>query len=204
MTADFHEIQFPTDISYGSIGGPEFSTEVIITASGLERRNQNWEYERERWNVGYGINTVAKLTALIRFFRARKGRAIGFRFKNHDDYTATGEPLQAITSTSVGDDYQFVKRYTDAGGTYIKKITKLVSTTVTVYEDSITLTESVDYTLDYATGILTLLNPSATTGTLTADFEFDLPVRFDSDYLPRNFETFEARSAEVPVVELFL
>ena len=34
----FHEVQFPPDISYGASGGPGYSTTVVTTVSGHERR----------------------------------------------------------------------------------------------------------------------------------------------------------------------
>ncbi len=37
----FTEIRFPENISYGSIGGPEFSTDVVTTHNGCEQRNIN-------------------------------------------------------------------------------------------------------------------------------------------------------------------
>lgn len=35
----FTEIRFPENISYGSAGGPEFSTDVVTTHNGCEQRN---------------------------------------------------------------------------------------------------------------------------------------------------------------------
>ena len=34
--------RFPDDIAYGAQGGPMYSTDVVATASGYEKRNQNW------------------------------------------------------------------------------------------------------------------------------------------------------------------
>ncbi len=34
----FHDVRFPTDISYGSSGGPGFSTAIIEVDSGAEER----------------------------------------------------------------------------------------------------------------------------------------------------------------------
>ena len=70
----FHEVQFPCDISYGSSGGPEFSTDVVITHSGYEQRNINWSEARARYNVTHGVKTQSQLDVLIAFFRARCGR----------------------------------------------------------------------------------------------------------------------------------
>ena len=38
----FAEVRFPDDISYGSSGGPEYSTDIVETQSGHEQRNANW------------------------------------------------------------------------------------------------------------------------------------------------------------------
>ena len=113
----FDEVRFPTAISYGSIGGPEFSTEVIVLSNGHERRNQNWTYPRERWNVAYGVKAREHLIDLVEFFYARRGRAIGFRFKNHDDFEAIGEELEFITATT----YQLVKRYSTGSYEFVRE-----------------------------------------------------------------------------------
>jgi uncharacterized protein (TIGR02217 family) len=203
MADDFHEVQFPTDISYGSSGGPEFSTDVVILGGGAERRNQNWTYERARWDVAYGIKTKELLITLIEFFKERAGRATGFRFKDHDDFEATKEDMIVVIDLDV---YQCAKNYTDAGGTYVKKISKPVSPTVQIYVDDVLQTVSVDYAIDYTTGIIQFIpgQEPGTGDTVTWSGQFDLPVRFDTDYLPRNFDTYEARSASVPIVELKL
>lgn len=198
MAVDFHEVQFPTDISYGSAGGPEFSTEVIELGSGYERRNQNWTYPRERWNVAYGVKTTALLQLLIKFFYARHGRAIGFRFKNPDDYTASGQQLGISDGSTV--EYQLIKTYISGGQTLTRKISKPVSGTVHIYIDSVEQVS--DWSVDTTTGIVTFGTAPGFNTIITADFEFDIPVRFDSDYLPMRLETYLARSAEVPIVEI--
>lgn len=78
----FTEIRFPENISYGSTGGPEFSTDVVTTHNGCEQRNINWSRARARYNIAYGVRSSEQLTELITFFHARKGKAIGFRFND--------------------------------------------------------------------------------------------------------------------------
>jgi uncharacterized protein (TIGR02217 family) len=85
----FHEVRFPDDIAYGATGGPEFATSVVATASGYEQRNINWSAARGRWDVASGLKKQTQLDTLIAFFRARKGRAYGFRFKDWTDFKAT-------------------------------------------------------------------------------------------------------------------
>jgi uncharacterized protein (TIGR02217 family) len=46
-----------------------------------EKRNVNWSEARGRWDVASGLKKQQQLGELIAFFRARKGKAYGFRFK---------------------------------------------------------------------------------------------------------------------------
>ena len=196
----FHEVQFPTDISYKSIAGPEFNTEVVILGSAFEKRNVNWTYPRERWQVAYGVKTETLLDTLRTFFYARKGRAIGFRFKNHDDYQGTDEELgDGDGSTTT---FQLVKIYSSGGNDFTRKITKPVSGTVTVYIDSALQSDPADYSIDLTTGVITFTSAPGSGEVVTATFEFDIPVRFDTDYLPVEFSTYEARAADVPILEI--
>lgn len=195
----FHEVRFPEDISAGSIGGPEFRTEVVVLASGHEQRNQEWTQERERWNVAYGVRTTEQMTTLIEFFKARRGRLYGFRFKNPDDYAATLETLG--TGDGSTTEFQLVKTYTSGGETHTREITKPVSGTVEVFVDSVQQSES-EVSVDTTTGIVTVASPPGSGEVVTATFEFDVPVRFDTDYLPIDLTAPEARATDVPVVEI--
>ena len=42
MSANFLDVRFPPLISFGAEGGAEFLTDIVVTASGFETRNQNW------------------------------------------------------------------------------------------------------------------------------------------------------------------
>lgn len=95
----FAEAQFPADISYGATGGPVFLTDVVATVSGHEQRNSKWAQARARYNVASGVKTEAQWQALIAFFRARRGKAVGFRFKDWSDFKAVNQPLEPL-----GDD----------------------------------------------------------------------------------------------------
>jgi uncharacterized protein (TIGR02217 family) len=88
LDASFHEVrQHP----YGATGGPEFATTVVATGSGHEKRNVNWAEARGRWDVASGLKKQAQIDELIAFFRARTGRAYGFRFNDWTDHKATGQ-----------------------------------------------------------------------------------------------------------------
>jgi len=165
----FHDVVFPDDIAVGAMGGPGFSTTVVSTSSGIERRNINWEEAKGRWNVGFGVKSDAQMRTLIGFFRARFGNAFAFRFKDYIDFEAINQPLISLG----GGQHQLAKVYGSSPYTYQRVITKPVSGTVQVYEDG----SPISATVDHLTGIVT----TAATGALTADFDFDVPVRFDMD-----------------------
>ncbi|WP_439271855.1 DUF2460 domain-containing protein [Pseudochrobactrum sp. HB0163] len=189
----FVEVQFPTDISYGASGGPIFMTDVVATVSGHEQRNSKWSQSRAKYNVASGIKTEAQWQALIAFFRARRGMAIGFRFKDWSDYKAENQPLKSLG----GNEYQLVKQYVSGAAVYERDITKPVTGTVKLYEDSIL--QASGWSIDTATGIIT----TSLSGTLTADFEFDVPVRFDTDEMSISMDSFDAGNwGSIPLIEV--
>ena len=137
------------------------------------------------------------MTALLTFFYARRGRAIGFRFKNHDDFEGVTEEIGEGDGSTV--DFQLVRNYESGGKTFVRRITKPVTSTVTIYVDSV-LEAAVN--INYETGVVTFAVAPTSGEVITADFEFDVPVRFDTDHLPVNLSTYQARSADVAVVEV--
>jgi len=193
---DFAEVRLPTDISFGSQGGPEYSTDVVILATGREQRNQNWEESRARFDISYGVKTPTQLATLITFFRARRGVFQGFRFKDKADFSATAQNLGTGNGTTTA--FQLIKRYLSGSDTYIRTITKPVSGTVKIYKDGIL--QGSGWTVNTTTGVVTFTVAPANGVVVTADFEFDVPVRFNVDHLPTQFDLFEIGSA--PVIEL--
>ena len=189
----FVEVQFPSDISYGATGGPMFLTDVVATVSGHEQRNSKWSQARARYNVASGIKTETQWQALISFFRARRGKAVGFRFKDWGDFKAVNQPLLSLGGTQ----YQLVKQYVSGAVVSERIITKPVAGTVKLYRNSIL--QASGWSIDTTTGIIT----TSLTGTLTVDFDFDVPVRFDTDELALSLDSFNAGSwNNIPLIEV--
>jgi uncharacterized protein (TIGR02217 family) len=167
----FHEARFPDDIAYGATGGPEFATTVVATGSGHEKRNVNWAEARGRWDVASGLKKQAQIDELIAFFRARRGKAYGFRFKDWTDYKASGQLL------GTGDDariqFQLIKHYPSGSVIEVRTITKLVAGTVKVYLDGIEQLSG--WSVDTTTGLVTFSVPPALGIEVIADFELDVP-----------------------------
>jgi len=195
----FIETRFPTDIAYGASGGPQYSTDIVIMQSGYEQRNANWSAARAQYNVAHGVKTQAQLNTLIAFFRARKGRADGFRFKDWSDYQVAAQAIGTGNGTSTV--FQLVKTYTDGGITETRNITKPVAGTVNIYLNAVL--QSSGITLDTTTGRVTFTSAPAASVAITADFQFDVPVRFDTDRLSATIDSYGSNSwRDIPIVEI--
>jgi uncharacterized protein (TIGR02217 family) len=208
----FHEIRFPSDISLGSSGGPERRTEIVVLGSGHEERNTRWSQSKRRFNAGYGVKSLSNLNQVIAFFEERRGRLYGFRWKDHADYSSAGAG-ELITlydqQLGLGDasnrEFQLIKQYGAAHAPYARKINKPVSGTLLVGVDGTLQTEGVDYTIDTTTGMITFepISTPANESIITAGFEFDVPVRFDTDSLRLNMSRFNAGEIpDIPITEI--
>ena len=195
----FHEVRFPDDIAYGATGGPEYLTSVVSMASGYEQRNANWSAARGKWNVASGLKHQAQLNTLIAFFRARKGKAYGFRFKDWTDYKVTGQALGA--GDGMTKTFQLVKSYISGAGSETRTITKPVLGTFVPYLGGVKQTSG--WSVNTATGLLSFVLAPAQGVAVTADFEFDVPVRFDTDSMAVSIEQFDLHQwSDIPVIEI--
>lgn len=175
----FHEVQFPPKVAYGASGGAEFNTSVATTFAGFEQRNINWQKARGRWDVSTGLKTKADMDVVQAFFRARYGKAYGFRFKDWSDYQALGQTLGTGNGTQTA--FQLAKTYTSGAYSYSREIRKPVSGTVKIYLNSVL--QSAGFTMDHTTGVAAFSAAPGAGVIVSADFDFDVPVRFDTDAL---------------------
>lgn len=197
--ADFHDVIFPTDISYGSSGGPAFSTTIKELASGHEQRNVNWSEARAKYDAKYGVKTLDQMQALVDFFFARNGRAYGFRYFDHVDHTVTNQ--QIGTGNGVNKAFQIIKRYEPSTGYfYDRVIRKPISGTTTV---TVNGTPTTAFTVNNATGVITMTNAPAVGAVVRASCQFHVPVRFDIDHLDVAFDDYNNLSVpSIPLVEI--
>ena len=200
----FDEVRLPENIEQGAQGGPRFNTTVLTLSSGYEKRNQDWSQARASWDLSYAVQGKADLASIIAFFRVRRGRARGFRFKDWSDFRVAGQLIG--TGDGAATAFQLFKRYSDAGGTYDRIIKKPVSGTIEVRVNSVVVA---NYTLDVTTGIVTFDAAPADTHPIEASFQFDVAVRFDTDQLDVNMLMFDETDDEslssvpaIPIVEI--
>jgi uncharacterized protein (TIGR02217 family) len=207
----FHEIRFPTAISLGSSGGPERRTDVVVLGSGHEERNSRWANSRRSWNAGYGIRSLDDLHAVIAFFEERRGKLYGFRWKDPGDWKSCAPSLlPAATDQLIGTGdgttatFQLVKTYGSAHAPWTRTITKPVAGSTRVAIAGVAQPSSA-YAVNTATGQLTFLagHIPAAGAAITAGFEFDCPVRFDTDRLDINVQGFNHGAIpHIPLIEV--
>jgi len=203
----FDEITLPLRVGFGSTGGPNFSTEIIVVANGFERRNQNWAQARRVFDARTGVRSSTDAATLLNFFHARAGRARGFRLKDWSDYSSNPDNISApaysdqVIGTGDGATvaFQLVKNYS-SGVTHARTIKKPVAGSVVIGLDGAPL--GTGWSVDATTGVITFASAPAAGQTITAGFLFDVPVRFDTDYLSLSAENYAAYQADVPIVEI--
>ncbi len=194
MPQPFRDISFPPYVARGATGGPSFSTSIVTLASGAEQRNSLWANARGKWNISTGIRTRTQMLEVIAFFHVVKGRAYSFRFKDWNDYQAVDVPMVEVMPTV----WQLVKRYNIAGFEHVRTITKPVAGTVSV---KIGGSPVVPSEINPLTGTVTF--GSAPGSPPTASFEFDVPVRFDTDHLPVQANAWDSQVvSQIDLVEV--
>lgn len=211
MSNGFHEVRLPLRLSLGASGGPGRRTDIVALSNGGETRNARWADARRRYDVGTGLRGLDDLYRLIEFFEARRGQLYGFRFRDPVDNRSGGhgEAVTAIDQLiGEGDgartQFEFTKTYADTGGATTRRIEKPVEGSVLVAVDGAPLAPG-DFSVDAAAGLITI-DPGAVPAPgaqVTAGFEFDIPVRFDTDRIEISLAAFKAGSVpSVPLVEI--
>lgn len=208
----FHDIRFPVALSFGALGGPERRTEVVELASGHEERNSPWADSRRRYDAGTGLRALDDLERLVAFFEARHGRLHAFRWKDWGDYRSApaSQPITAFDQLlghgdGVRTQFQLRKAYASGDQTWWRRIDKPVAGSLHMAVVTDILEPGRDFMLDPATGIVTLAIPPEAGAEVQAGFEFDVPVRFDTDLIQVSVASFAAGEVpKVPVIEVRL
>lgn len=205
----FHQTRFPLDVALGARGGPERLTDVVTLASGAEERNARWSHSRRRYNAGYGIKSHADMQTVLAFFEEQRGRFHSFLWHDGLDHSSNGGdgvPGPQDQAIGVGDGtttvFQLLKRYGGGFDPYDRPITKPRVASVRISVAGGELASS-GFNVDGLTGFVTLTSAPVTGAIVTAGFQFDVPVRFDTDRLDIELTSFDAAEAPmIPLVEV--
>jgi len=208
----FHEVRFPANLSFGSIGGPERRTDIVTLVNGFEERNTPWAHSRRRYDAGVGLRSLDDVEALIAFFEARRGQLYGFRWKDWADHKSCPASRKVSALDQVigrGDGVQTVfalsKTYLSGAQNYTRPICKPVAGSVIMALAGDAKVESVEFSVDATRGEVSFAIAPDVGVAITAGFEFDVPVRFDTDRIQTSVASFQAGDVpNVPVLEVRL
>ena len=200
---DFDDVDFPIAIGRDAQVVTEFATQVIAAPSGHEQRVSEWAEARMAYDVGPGVRGEDELRTLSEFFRARRGAARGFRFRDPldassaagDDAPGPGDQLLGV-GDGVRRDFALAKRY---GAGPEAQVRRPVAGSVVA---SVGGAATGAFAL-LPGGVLLFDVAPAAGAEVRAGFRFDVPVRFAEDRLAIDRATFLAGAAgEVRLVEV--
>ncbi|QJQ32388.1 DUF2460 domain-containing protein [Sphingomonas lacunae] len=202
----FDDVDFPLALGREASVVAEFSTAIVTGQSGAEQRAPDWDNARLRYDAGPGIRSEADVRVLVDFYRARRGPAVGFRFRDPFDASSAvdgGAPGMADQTIGTGDgvrtDFPLTKSYGNGAGAARRRITRPVVDSVLVSVNGVAAS---GWTLG-PLGMVSFAVPPASGAEIRAGFLFDVPVRFAEDRLEVSRATWLAGEiATVPLIEV--
>ena len=192
----FHDVRFPLHLAFGARGGPVRSVDILELANGAEVRNARGRHSRRQYNAVAGLKSRNQAVELLDFFESRNGPLYGFRFRDPLDYEA-----ESVLGIGDGEQTLFalIKAYGTAPQSYIRRITKLVEGTVRVRVDDVETPVSIDH----SRGLIQFQTAPDESAIITANFEFDVPVRFATEALEIVLDDFEVTEIQnIPLIEI--
>ncbi|RFC68754.1 MULTISPECIES: DUF2460 domain-containing protein [Mesorhizobium] len=211
--SDFHDVQFPLTVAFGATGGPERRNEIVSLTSGREKRNARTANSRRRFDAGTGVRSLADLYEVIAFFEARRGSLHAFRFRDPFDMKscAPDRTISALdqglgTGNGVNTRFALVKTYGTGSDAYLRLIRKPVVSGLMVAVGGI-VQSAAAFSFDAATGEVVFAAGAipASGQVVSAGYEFDVPVRFDTDSLSASLTAFKVgQFPAIPLTEVLL
>ena len=200
----FDDVIFPIGIGRGAMAMATFSTNVVTTMSGHERRNSDWADARQSYDVGPGVRDEDEVGILLAFFRGRRGAAIGFRFfdpfdNSSNQMIAPPTALDQLIGLGNGVRTGFPLFKTYGSGGQIRRITRPQPGSIMIAVGGVTTPA---WTLNEG-GIIQFETAPAVDALVTVGFRFDVPVRFAEDRIEVSQATFGAGDMpSVPLIEI--
>ena len=210
--ASFHDVRFPLAISFGATGGPERRNEIVSLTSGREKRNARFSQSRHHYDAGTGVRSLVDLHDVLVFFEARRGSLHAFRFRDPFDMKSCRpeedvSPADQVLGTGDGVRARFplIKTYGSGDDAYQRLIARPVIESLRIAVDGSEQSSPGDFSFDQATGEI-VFAPGAVPGEgleITAGYEFDVPVRFDTERMSMSLTAFKAgQIPSIPLIEV--
>lgn len=164
-------------VEAGFTATPSFKTTVHTLRSGHESRNADWSAPLRRFVASYAAFSEADRAELIGCQMVCRGQLHDFLFKDWMDSRRTGQSLGVAPSGTTA--VQLVRTYGYGAETYSRTVKRPIATSVTVYQAGVVKPG----TVDASTGLFTPDTAWTAGQPLTADFEFNVRVRFANDFV---------------------
>ncbi|RLP25309.1 DUF2460 domain-containing protein [Mesorhizobium sp. YM1C-6-2] len=210
--SSLHDVRFPLAVSFGATGGPERRNEIVTLTSGREKRNARFSQSRRHYDAGTGVRSLSDLHDVLAFFEARRGSLHAFRFRDPFDMKSCRpeeEVLAADQTIGVGDGtaarFALTKTYGEGGDAYRRLIARPRPETLRVAVDGVEKATPEDWSFDFATGEVVFATGSIPGAgeEVTAGYEFDVPVRFDTERIAISLTAFKAgQIPSIPLIEV--
>jgi uncharacterized protein (TIGR02217 family) len=173
-------------LSAGLKGSLKFKNSRVVQSSGHMNVNAMWEQMLHEYDLSTIQLQRADWQYLQTVHRVTGGGHKGFLIEDPADYKAATTAIDSSTSGVVAGltstTFQLYKRYTETVSTLYadRRITRPNASTFALYISGVLKATPADYTLDAATGIVTIAAaPAASNVTWTG--RFYVPVHFQSD-----------------------
>lgn len=205
--ASFHDVLFPTAVSFGATGGPERRNEIVLMTSGRERRNLRTAHSRRTYDAGTGVKSIQDVYDIVAFFEARRGSFHAFRFRDPFDNKSCrpeqtpgpgDQPLGTGDATRMR--FALVKTFGAGDDAYQRPIRKPVAASLRVTVAGVEKAMPADFSFDDATGEIVFAVAPGIGAAVTAGYQFDVPVRFDAEHLAVSLTSF--RAGQIPAIPL--
>lgn len=177
----FHDVNFPSRLKFNVSGGPEMRVDVTRLSSGHERRNKRWSAPLRRYLISVGQRPLDEIQVLTAFFEARSGPLYGFRFRDpfeHSTATLNQNVSANDVEIGIGDGVATEMNLILGNG---RQVTHPIEESLRVAIDGVEI--STGFSFDHSSKKLSFDQAPASGETISAGFQFDVPVRFENEQL---------------------
>lgn len=196
----FNETPISDKVAYAFQGGPEYNTlRKPKEKNGRVRKKVLWAVGQHRYRATFKRFNPTLYAELLAAFHASAGGAYGFLFKDWLDYQAVNQPLGTTPAGST--PVQLFKTYTFGSRSRTRPIKKPKAGTVVVEEFTGGVWVAKAGTVNTATGIFTPTAAWTVGAAIRWSGEFYVPVCFASDYMPGEYESWNAITTPIALEE---
>jgi uncharacterized protein (TIGR02217 family) len=181
----FHDVVYPLSLDR-CLSTHEWLTNIIELGDQSEQRIPIGSDGRRKFNAAHGVRSLKDLKTLLDFHALRHGETYGFKVRDLVDYTVSKGPEGTLQYTYNGStkSFQLQKVYSDSAAVWIREIYKPEQGSVKVYKNSVLLTETTDYAINYQVGIITFVTAPVSGDIIEWEGRFYVPVRFAVNEIP--------------------